>query len=136
MESYDESGSRIEQRRGINSYTHTAVHGSADVARHKVPGLVSFFSDVPGPCDEVLAQVGDDGVGAHHLGAEDVAKYTLVVVEVDGQQLSLWPGERESESVRATKREGERKGRKCTVNRIFTLSYMYVTQIVGLKKDH
>lgn len=55
-----------------------------------VPGFVSFFSDVPGPCDEVLAQVRDNGVSTHHLGAEDVAEDTVVVVEVDGQQLSLW----------------------------------------------
>lgn len=55
-----------------------------------VPGFVSFFSDVPGPCDEVLAQVGDNGVGTHHLGAEDVAEDTVIVVEVDGQQLPLW----------------------------------------------
>lgn len=32
-----------------------------------VPGFVSFFSDIPGPCNEVLAQVGDNGVSAHHL---------------------------------------------------------------------
>ena len=57
-----------------------------------VPGFVSFFSDVPGPCNEVLAQVGDNGVSAHHLGAEDVAEDTVIVVEVDGQQLSLWRG--------------------------------------------
>ncbi len=54
-----------------------------------VPGFVSFFSDIPGPCDEVLAQVGDNGVSTHHLGAEDVAEDTVIVVEVDGEQLSL-----------------------------------------------
>ena len=57
-----------------------------------VPGFVSFFSDIPGPCNEVLAQVGDNGVSTHHLGAEDVAEDTVIVVEVDGQQLSLWGG--------------------------------------------
>lgn len=57
-----------------------------------VPGFVSFFSDVPGPCDEVLAQVGDDGVSTHHLGAEDVAEDTVVIVEVDSEQLSLQIG--------------------------------------------
>lgn len=55
-----------------------------------VPGFVSFFGDVPGPCDEVLAQVGDNGISTHHLGAEDVAEDTVIIVEVDGQQLSLW----------------------------------------------
>lgn len=54
------------------------------------PGFVSFFSNVPGPCDEVLAQVGYNGVSTHHLGAEDIAEDTVVIVEVDGQQLSLW----------------------------------------------
>lgn len=49
-----------------------------------VPGFVSFFSDVPGPHYEVLTQVGDDGVGTHHLRAEDIAEYTVIVVEVDG----------------------------------------------------
>lgn len=49
-----------------------------------VPGFVSFFSDVPGPCNEVLAQVGNDGVSTHHLRAEDIAEYTVIVVEVDG----------------------------------------------------
>lgn len=49
-----------------------------------VPGFVSFFSDVPGPRNEVLAQIGNDGVSTHHLRAEDVAEYTVIVVEVDG----------------------------------------------------
>lgn len=49
-----------------------------------VPGFVSFFSDVPGPHYEVLTQVGDDGVGTHHLRAEDIAEYAVIVVEVDG----------------------------------------------------
>lgn len=49
-----------------------------------VPGFVSFFSDIPGPHYEVLTQVGDDGVGAHHLRAEDIAEYAVIVVEVDG----------------------------------------------------
>lgn len=53
------------------------------------PGFVRFFSDIPRPCDEVLAQVGDNGVGTHHLGAEDVAENTVIIVEVDSQQLSL-----------------------------------------------
>lgn len=48
-----------------------------------IPGFVSFFSDIPGPCDEVLAQIGNDGVSAHHLRAKDVAENTVVVVEVD-----------------------------------------------------
>lgn len=48
-----------------------------------IPGFVSFFSDIPGPCDEVLAQIGNDRVGAHHLRAEDVAENTVIVVEVD-----------------------------------------------------
>lgn len=49
-----------------------------------IPGFVSFFSDIPCPCDEVLAQIGHYGVCTHHLGAEDVAEHTLVIVEVDG----------------------------------------------------
>lgn len=49
-----------------------------------VPGFVSFFSDVPGPHNEVLTQVGDDGIGTHHLRAEDIAEYAVIVVEVDG----------------------------------------------------
>lgn len=57
-----------------------------------VPGFVHFFSDVPGPCNEVLAQVGDNRVSTHHLGAEDIAEDTVIVVEVDGQQLSLRRG--------------------------------------------
>lgn len=48
-----------------------------------IPGFVRFFSDVPSPCDEVLAQIGNDRVSAHHLRAEDVAENTVVVVEVD-----------------------------------------------------
>lgn len=55
-----------------------------------IPGFVSFFSDVPGPSDEVLAEIGNYGFCAHHLGTEDVGEDALVVVEVDGQQLSLW----------------------------------------------
>lgn len=54
-----------------------------------IPGFVRLFSDIPGPCDEVLAQVGNDGVSTHHLGAKDVAENTVVVVEVDCEQLSL-----------------------------------------------
>lgn len=57
--------------------------------RRLVPGFVSFLSDIPGPRDEVLAQVGDYGVSTHHLRAEDVAEDTVIIVEVDGQQLSL-----------------------------------------------
>lgn len=50
----------------------------------RVPGFISFFSDVPGPRNEVLAQIGNDGVSTHHLRAEDIAEYAIVVVEVDG----------------------------------------------------
>lgn len=49
-----------------------------------VPGFVSFFSHVPGPRNEVLAQIGNDGVSTHHLRAEDIAEYAVIVVEVDG----------------------------------------------------
>lgn len=54
-----------------------------------IPGFVSFFSDIPGPCNEVLAQIGNNGVRAHHLRAEDIAEDTVIIVEVDGEQLSL-----------------------------------------------
>ncbi|TNN74385.1 hypothetical protein EYF80_015344 [Liparis tanakae] len=71
---------------------------------------------MPGPCDEVLAQVGDDGVGAHHLRAEDVAEDTVIIVEVDGQQLSLWRGaERkrgEFEVMNEAKRTEKRREKK------------------------
>lgn len=56
---------------------------------HVLPGFVSFFSDVPGPCDEILAQIWHYGLCTHHLGAEDIAENTVIIVEVDGQQLSL-----------------------------------------------
>lgn len=72
-----------------------------------IPGFISFFSDIPGPRNEILAQVGDDRVSTHHLGAEDVTEDTVVVVEVDSQQLSLSRGKREEKTKR------ERCEQKC-----------------------
>lgn len=61
-----------------------SVRNNVNNCNSSVPGFVSFFSDVPGPHYEVLTQVGDDGVGTHHLRAEDIAEYAVIVVEVDG----------------------------------------------------
>lgn len=82
-----------------------------------VPGFVSFFSDVPGPCDEVLAQIGDNRVGTHHLGAKDVAEDTVIIVEVDGQQLPLW---RRAERKRVLKVENGKLRTKCTIEFLST----------------
>lgn len=54
-----------------------------------LPGFICFFSNVPGPCDEVLAEIWHYGVRTHHLRAEHITEDTLVVVEVDGQQFPL-----------------------------------------------
>lgn len=59
------------------------------VSVHVLPGFVGFFSNIPGPCDEILAQIRHYGLCAHHLGAKDIAENTVVVVEVDRKQLSL-----------------------------------------------
>lgn len=68
--------------------------------RTRSPGFIGFFSNVPGPRDEVLAEIWHYGVGAHHLGAEDVTEDALVVVEVDGQQFSLEDGNTDIEIVK------------------------------------
>lgn len=34
-----------------------AFRGRVRVSACVLPGFVSFFSDVPGPCDEILAQI-------------------------------------------------------------------------------
>lgn len=60
------------------------------MSAHALPGFVGLFSDIPGPCDEILAQIRHYGLGTHHLGAEDIAENAVIIVEVDGQQLSLW----------------------------------------------
>lgn len=59
------------------------------VSVRELPGFVSFFCDVPGPHDEILAQIWHYGFRTHHLGAEDIAENTIIIVEVDSQQLSL-----------------------------------------------
>lgn len=86
------------------------------LGRVSLPGFVGFFSDVPGPRDEVLAQVGDYGLGTHHLGAEDVTEDTLVMVQVDGQQLPLEEQEKRGSTLQQCLRHSDSLCESCATS--------------------